>query len=123
MDYASAGALSRQMNDEMNKDVDENIDIVSKGRGAADGHDYTLKEIASEVGLADSAYPAQNVKKVLIKARKKFIRNYAFMLISDCAMAAGFNEEDAVEFAAQSYLLDIASGKSDTEILRGWMDA
>jgi hypothetical protein len=123
MDYASAGALSRQMNDEMANHADENIDIVSKGRGAADGHDYTLLEIAPEVGLEDSAYPAQNVKKTIIRARARFIRNYAFMLISDCAMASGMSEEEAIEFAVQSYLLDIVSGKSDVEILRGWMDA
>jgi hypothetical protein len=38
-------------------------------------------------------------------------------------MASGMSEEEAIDFAVQSYMIDIVSGKSDTEILRGWMDA
>jgi hypothetical protein len=102
---------------------DENLDTEVKGRGAAAGHDYSLHEIALEVGLGDSAYPAQNVKKTLNRSMKRFIRNYAFMLMSSCAMASGMSEAEAIEFAVQSYSIDSDAGQSDVEILRGWMDA
>jgi hypothetical protein len=123
MDSVSKAILAIQAADQAIETSDENLDIVAKGRGAAAGHDYTLSEIATEVGLAESAYPAQNVKKTLDRAMKRFIRNYAFMLASKGAMAIGMTEDDAIDFAVQSYMIDVSVGKSDTEILRGWMDA
>ena len=118
MDSVSKAMLAIQAADQAR----ENIDTPVIGRGAAAGHDYTLSEIAIEVGLGESAYPAQNVQKTINKAMPKFIRNYIFMLISKCAMAIGMTEEDAIDFAVQSYTIDKSLGAYDIDILRGWLD-
>jgi len=99
----------------------ENIDIPCNHRGAAAGMNYSYLEIAKEIGMGDNRYPESNVKDFLNRSLSKMIQHYIFMLASDAALKHGFSEEDAIDFAAISYQHDKEIGKSDIEILRGWM--
>lgn len=122
VDDIVAGIFAIQAADEAEKMEHEGemecIDIPCNYRGAAAGCDFTLSQIADEVGLGDSAYPKQNVKKVLNTAIKKFTKNFYLMAIVRSAAAQGFSCDDALDIASKSWDMEIESGKTPEEILR-----
>jgi len=113
--------LAIQAADNQPNEAIENIDIPSIHRGAASGMDMSYLDIAKKIGMGDNKYPESNVKDLFHRSLTKMIQHYIFMLISDAAMKHGFSEEDAIDFTSQSYRHDKSIGKSDVEILRGWM--
>ena len=101
--------------------LDENIDMPCIVRGAGAGMNLTYLEIAKALGMGENKFPESNVKDLCNRSIAKFTRNFIFMLISDAAIIHGFPEEDAIEFAAQSYRLDKQLGKTDSQILARWL--
>ena len=96
---------------------------MNKVRGKGKDFECSLLEIASSIGLENNKYPSANVQKIIKSSQEKFIRNYIFMTIYDVAKKVGFQSDEAVDFAAQSYYLSRSKGETDIEILRGWTDA
>jgi len=113
--------LAIQAADNQPDEAIKNIDMPSIHRGAASGMSMSYLDIAKNIGMGENKYPESNVKDLFNRSLTKMIQHYIFMLISDAAMKHGFSEEDAIDFTAQSYRHDKSIGKSDVEILRGWM--
>lgn len=113
--------LAIQASDITADEATETLDTERIFRGAAASMNCSYIEIAKEIGMGENKYPESNVKDLCKRALSKMIQHYIFMLISDAAIKNGFSEDDAIDFAAQSYRHEKQIGKTDAQILRGWM--
>jgi plasmid stabilization system protein ParE len=105
--------LAIQAEDERQKAeelVEESIDIPRKGRGVGKGYEYTLKELAVFVGAENHADPAKRTESIYSEGVKNFIKNQHIMLHFEKAKRIGFTTEEAEDYAALQYCLDIQSG-------------
>jgi hypothetical protein len=98
----------------------EDIDTVGNTRGAGRQFDHSLREIAEAVGLGDSKYPEKYVNDILQRSLKKFIKNYALLLITEGAFNAGMNFDEVCEFAAGICIMNEINGISEVQMLEDW---
>ena len=117
-----ASIFARQEEDYGISEEAEIIDTVCKKRGHGADFDCSMVDIAEAVGLGETSNPAQNVHKILKRATSKFIHNYAQLLITNGAFGAGYDFEDACQIAADVMLLGKINGRSETSILKEWMN-
>ena len=122
VDGIRSNVFARQTSETLEDAGVDDLDTQSKVRGKGREFGASLIEIGDELGWEGNKNAATNASKAVLRAMRKFTRNYIFMTIYDCAIKVGFDDDEAVEFAAQSYMLSVANGDCDDEILRGWLN-
>jgi hypothetical protein len=89
---------------------EESLDIPRKGRGVDKRYEYTLTELAEMIGVGGHANPAKRTENIYSEGVKNFVKNQHIMLHLEKAQKFGFTAEEAEDYAALQYCLDIQSG-------------
>jgi plasmid stabilization system protein ParE len=100
------------------EEVEESIDIPRKGRGVGKGYEYTLTELAEMIGVQNHANPAKRTENICSEGVKNFVKNQHIMLHFEKAKRIGFTTEEAEDYAALQYYLDIQNGNIKNSIRR-----
>ena len=90
--------------------IEESLDIPRKERGVDKRYEYTLRELAEMIGVGDAANPAKRTENIYSEGIKNFVKNQHIMLHFEKAKKFGFTAEEAEDYAALQYCLDIQSG-------------
>lgn len=89
---------------------EESLDTTRKERGVDKRYEYTLKELAEMIGAGDAANPAKRAENIYSEGVKNFIRNQHIILHFTQAKKLGATTEEAEDYAALQYALDIKNG-------------
>jgi hypothetical protein len=98
--------------------LEESLDIPRKGRGVDKRYEYTLGDLAEMIGVGDAANPAKRAENIYSEGIKNFVRNQHIILHFEKAKKFGFTTEEAEDYAALQYCLDIQSGNIKHTIRR-----
>lgn len=117
--------LEIQYADEQRKVKEEDeiiVDTVRNVRGVDKRYDYTLEQLAEIIGIGDAPHPAKAAGNIYYKAIEKFTKHQYILLQFEKAKKLGFTTEEAEEYAALQYSLEIQSGNNLTSVVRGMIN-
>jgi hypothetical protein len=100
------------------EEIEESLDMPRKERGVDKRYEYTLKELAVMIGVENHANPAKRTENIYSEGVKNFVKNQHIMLHFEKAQKFGFTTEEAEDYAALQYCLDIQSGNIKHTIRR-----
>ena len=100
------------------EEVEESLDTPRKERGVDKRYEYSLKELSVMIGVENHASPAKRTENIYSEGVKNFVKNQHIMLHLEKAQKFGFTTEEAEDYAALQYCLDIQSGNIKHTIRR-----
>jgi hypothetical protein len=90
--------------------IKESLDTPRKERGVDKRYEYTLRDLADIIGVGTAANPAKRAENIYSEGVKNFVKNQHIILHFEKAKKFGLTTEEAEDYAALQYCLDIQSG-------------